>query len=51
MTLLTDFADGVHDPLAELTKVFVERKRGSDGEPLHDRELVQSVKLNRLSGY
>lgn len=38
MTLLTDFADGVHDPLAELTKVFVERKRGSDAEPLHDRE-------------
>jgi hypothetical protein len=38
LTPLTDFADGVHDPLAELTKVFVERKRGSDAEPLHDRE-------------
>ena len=36
--LLTDFAEGMHDPLAELTKVFVERKRGSDAEPLHDRE-------------
>jgi hypothetical protein len=38
LTLLTDFADGVHDPLTELAKVFVERKRGSDAEPLHDRE-------------
>jgi hypothetical protein len=38
LTLLTDFAERVHDPLAELTKVFVERKRGSDAEPLHDRE-------------
>jgi hypothetical protein len=38
LTLLTDFAEGIHDPLAELTKVFVERKRGSDAEPLHDRE-------------
>jgi len=36
--LLTDFAEGIHDPLAKLTKVFVERKRGSDAEPLHDRE-------------
>ena len=25
-------------PLTELTKVFVERKRGCDAEPLHDRE-------------
>lgn len=38
LTLLTDFADGVHDPLTELAKVFIERKRGSDAEPLHDRE-------------
>lgn len=28
----------MYDPLAELAKVFVERKRGSDTEPLHDRE-------------
>lgn len=38
LTLLTDFAGGVHDPLAELTKVFVKRKCGSDAEPLHDRK-------------
>jgi hypothetical protein len=38
LALLTDFAEGVHDPLTELTKVFVERKRGSDTEPLHNRE-------------
>ncbi len=37
-SLLTDFADGVHDPLTELAKVFIESKRGSDAEPLHDRE-------------
>ena len=38
LTLLTDFSEGMHDPLTELTKVFVERKRGFDAEPLHDRE-------------
>ena len=38
LTLLTDFAEGMYDPLTELAKVFVERKRGSDAEPLHDRE-------------
>lgn len=38
LMLLTDFADGVHDPSTELTKVFIESKRGSDAEPLHDRE-------------
>jgi hypothetical protein len=50
MTLLTDFADRVHDPLAELTKVFVERKRGSDGEPLHDREAGAICKTESLVG-
>ena len=38
LTLLTDFAEGMHDPLTELAKVFIESKRGSDAEPLHDRE-------------
>ena len=38
LTLLTDFAEGMHDPSTELTKVFVKSKRGSDAEPLHDRE-------------
>ena len=38
LTLLTDFAEGMYDPLTELAKVFVESKRGSDAEPLHDRE-------------
>jgi hypothetical protein len=38
LTLLTDFAEGMHDPLAELTKVFVESKHGSNTEPLHHRE-------------
>ena len=38
LMLLTDFAEGMHDPLTELTNVFVERKRGCDAEPLHDRE-------------
>lgn len=38
LTLLTDFADGVHNPLTELAKVFIESKRGCDAEPLHDRE-------------
>lgn len=38
VTQLTDFVDGVHDPSTELTKVFIESKRGSDAEPLHDRE-------------
>jgi hypothetical protein len=38
LTLLTDFAEGMYDPLTELAKVFVERKRSSDAEPLHDRE-------------
>ncbi len=37
-TLLTDFAEGMHYPSTELTKVFVESKRGSDAESLHDRE-------------
>jgi hypothetical protein len=38
LTLLTDFAEGMHDPSTELTKVFVKSERGSDAEPLHDRE-------------
>ena len=38
LTLLTDFAEGMHDPFTELAKVFIESKRGSDAEPLHDRE-------------
>jgi hypothetical protein len=38
LALLSDFAEGMHDPLTELTKVFIESKRGSDAEPLHDRE-------------
>ena len=38
LTLLTDIAEGMHHPFAELTEIVVERKRGSDGEPFHDRE-------------
>jgi len=38
LVLLSDFAEGMHDPLTELAKVFVESKRGSDAESLHDRE-------------
>jgi hypothetical protein len=37
LTLLTDFAEGMHNPSAELTKVFVESKRGSDAES-HSKE-------------
>lgn len=28
----------MHDPFAELAEIVVERKRGSNAEPLHDRE-------------
>lgn len=38
LTLLTDFAERMHYPSTELTEVFVKSKRGSDAEPLHDRE-------------
>lgn len=38
LTLLADFAERMHDPSTELTKVFVESKRGSDAEPLHNRK-------------
>lgn len=38
LALLSDFAEGMHDPSAELTKVLVKGKRGSDTEPLHYRE-------------
>ena len=38
LTLLSDFVEGMHDPLTELAKVFVESKRGSDAESLHDRK-------------
>jgi len=38
LTLLTDFADGVHDPLTESAKVLIESKRSSDVKPLHDRK-------------
>lgn len=36
LSLLTNFTRGMHDPLAELAEIIVERKRGSDTEPLHD---------------
>jgi hypothetical protein len=48
LTPLTDFADGVHDPLTELAKVFIESKRGSDAEPLHDREVRAIHKTESL---
>jgi hypothetical protein len=38
LMLLTDFAEGMHDPSTKLTKILVESKRGSDAKPLHDRE-------------
>jgi hypothetical protein len=38
LALLSDFTEGMHNPLAELTKVFVESKGGSDAESLHDCE-------------
>jgi hypothetical protein len=43
-----DFAEGMHDPTTELTKVFVESKRGSDAKPLHDREADTVYKAESL---
>ena len=48
LTLLTYFAEGMHDPSTELTKVFIERKCGSDAEPLHDREASAIRKTESL---
>jgi len=39
----------IHDPLAELSKVFVKGKCGRDAHRFMRAKLVQSTKLNRLS--
>jgi len=38
LTRLTDFAERMHYPSTELAKILIESKRGSDAEPLHNRE-------------
>lgn len=49
LTLLTDFAEGMHDPSTELTEVFVESKHGS-GESKERGGINEDRRAERMGG-